>query len=124
MNTHSSVAQPSAENSQTAPMDAPKVATTVKPLAQPPAVEAADAPAMAPNATPTESTPVEQKSAGQEPAAQEIKDKLKVNEAEAAKVEGFSSSTPAQPASQDSLNTKTLKQIFQLSPIGMTILDL
>ena len=26
--------------------------------------------------------------------------------------------------SQDSLNTKTLKQIFQLSPIGMTILDL
>ncbi|MEL7329038.1 MAG: diguanylate cyclase, partial [Cyanobacteria bacterium J06559_1] len=34
--------------------------------------------------------------------------------------------TPAkpQPASQDSLNTKTLKQIFQLSPIGMTILDL
>ncbi|MEL6602671.1 MAG: EAL domain-containing protein [Cyanobacteria bacterium J06614_10] len=27
-------------------------------------------------------------------------------------------------APQDSLNTKTLKQIFQLSPIGMTILDL
>lgn len=26
--------------------------------------------------------------------------------------------------SQDSLNTKTLKQIFQLSPIGMTVLDL
>ncbi len=38
---------------------------------------------------------------------------------------------PSKPAasksaagSQDSLNTKTLKQIFQLSPIGMTILDL
>ncbi|MEL7512944.1 MAG: diguanylate cyclase, partial [Cyanobacteria bacterium J06554_3] len=34
---------------------------------------------------------------------------------------------PAQAANvgvQDSLNTKTLKQIFQLSPIGMTILDL
>jgi diguanylate cyclase (GGDEF)-like protein/PAS domain S-box-containing protein len=29
-----------------------------------------------------------------------------------------------EPVSQDSLNTKTLKQIFQLSPIGMTILDL
>ena len=28
------------------------------------------------------------------------------------------------PDDQDSLNTKTLKQIFQLSPIGMTILDL
>ncbi len=28
------------------------------------------------------------------------------------------------PSNQDSLNTKTLKQIFQLSPIGMTILDL
>lgn len=28
------------------------------------------------------------------------------------------------PNNQDSLNTKTLKQIFQLSPIGMTILDL
>lgn len=33
------------------------------------------------------------------------------------------SASPPQ-ASQDSLNTKTLKQIFQLSPIGMTILDL
>ena len=34
--------------------------------------------------------------------------------------------TNAQPSNtpQDSLNTKTLKQIFQLSPIGMTILDL
>ena len=34
--------------------------------------------------------------------------------------------TPSLPKSsnQDSLNTKTLKQIFQLSPIGMTILDL
>ncbi len=33
---------------------------------------------------------------------------------------------PSSPgsSSQDSLNTKTLKQIFQLSPIGMTILDL
>ncbi|NJM96483.1 MAG: EAL domain-containing protein [Phormidesmis sp. RL_2_1] len=30
----------------------------------------------------------------------------------------------APPANQDALNTKTLKQIFQLSPIGMTILDL
>ncbi len=29
-----------------------------------------------------------------------------------------------QPTAQDSLNTKTLKQVFQLSPIGMTILDL
>lgn len=28
------------------------------------------------------------------------------------------------PTTQDSLNTKTLKQIFQLSPIGMTVLDL
>lgn len=28
------------------------------------------------------------------------------------------------PSSPDSLNTKTLKQIFKLSPIGMTILDL
>ncbi|MEM6867916.1 MAG: EAL domain-containing protein, partial [Cyanobacteria bacterium P01_C01_bin.121] len=44
-------------------------------------------------------------------------------DAGAAKVEGFSSATPP-PATQDSLNTKTLKQIFQLSPIGMTILDL
>lgn len=35
-------------------------------------------------------------------------------------------SSPVRPESraQDSLNTKTLKQIFQLSPIGMTILDL
>jgi diguanylate cyclase (GGDEF)-like protein/PAS domain S-box-containing protein len=32
-------------------------------------------------------------------------------------------SKPA-PSNQDSLNTKTLRQIFQLSPIGMTILDL
>ena len=30
----------------------------------------------------------------------------------------------APPTNQDALNTKTLKQIFQLSPIGMTILDL
>lgn len=29
-----------------------------------------------------------------------------------------------QPYAQDALNTKTLKQIFQVSPIGMTILDL
>ncbi|MGB7485056.1 MAG: PAS domain S-box protein, partial [Phormidesmis sp.] len=28
------------------------------------------------------------------------------------------------PTTQDSLNTQTLKQIFQLSPIGMTVLDL
>ena len=32
--------------------------------------------------------------------------------------------TPEVAQEQDSLNTKTLKQIFQLSPIGMTILDL
>lgn len=31
---------------------------------------------------------------------------------------------PQSQGQQDSLNTKTLKQIFQLSPIGMTILDL
>ena len=37
-----------------------------------------------------------------------------------------SSQQPSEQAhvSQDSLNTKTLKQIFQLSPIGMTILDM
>ncbi|MEL6159422.1 MAG: EAL domain-containing protein [Cyanobacteria bacterium J06623_5] len=34
------------------------------------------------------------------------------------------SNTPPSLTPQDSLNTKTLKQIFQLSPIGMTILDL
>ncbi|MEM6452202.1 MAG: EAL domain-containing protein [Cyanobacteria bacterium P01_D01_bin.105] len=33
-------------------------------------------------------------------------------------------SEPPANQNQDSLNTKTLKQIFQLSPIGMTILDL
>ncbi|MEL7522296.1 MAG: diguanylate cyclase, partial [Cyanobacteria bacterium J06553_1] len=37
--------------------------------------------------------------------------------------EDFQPAIP-QPSQQDSLNTKTLKQIFQLSPIGMTILDL
>ncbi len=35
-----------------------------------------------------------------------------------------SSSAKPESDNQDSLNTKTLKQIFQLSPIGMTILDL
>ncbi len=34
------------------------------------------------------------------------------------------SRTSVTASNQDSLNTKTLKQIFQLSPIGMTILDL
>ena len=38
--------------------------------------------------------------------------------------EAMQSSAPVASADQDSLNTKTLKQIFQLSPIGMSILDL
>ena len=34
------------------------------------------------------------------------------------------SASKVTPGNADSLNTKTLKQVFQLSPIGMTILDL
>ena len=43
---------------------------------------------------------------------------------EEASVKEESVSEESTSQDQDSLNTKTLKQIFQLSPIGMTILDL
>ncbi len=88
MNTHSSVAKSSADNSYAVPTDTAKKVEASK--SEDSKVEASK---------PVSSKPV------------------------SSKVEEFSSAPP-QPTSQDSLNTKTLKQIFQLSPIGMTILDL
>jgi len=62
--------------------------------------------------------PVVQDSAAPASAAQES-----AAQASAAQESAAQESADA-PDDQDSLNTKTLKQIFQLSPIGMTILDL
>ncbi|MEL7068541.1 MAG: EAL domain-containing protein [Cyanobacteria bacterium J06581_3] len=106
MNTHSSVANSTVDNSRTATVDMPQE-EAAKSMASPPFVSSS-----ATSLATTEA--LEEEALAEEALAEAPADVPK------------QTTTPAkpQPASQDSLNTKTLKQIFQLSPIGMTILDL
>ncbi|MEN8444674.1 MAG: EAL domain-containing protein, partial [Cyanobacteria bacterium J06555_13] len=111
MNTHSSVANSTVDNSRTATVDMPQE-EAAKSMASPPFVSSS-----ATSLATTEA--LEEEALAEEALAAEAL-------AEAPADVPKQTTTPAkpQPASQDSLNTKTLKQIFQLSPIGMTILDL
>ncbi|MEL6490809.1 MAG: EAL domain-containing protein [Cyanobacteria bacterium J06621_3] len=111
MNTHSSVANSTVDNSRTATVDMPQE-EAAKSMASPPFVSS--------SATSLATTEALEEEALAEEAL--VEEALAEAPADVPK----QTTTPAkpQPASQDSLNTKTLKQIFQLSPIGMTILDL
>ncbi len=79
----------------------------------------ADSPSGNSHAVPTNTATAEEAKAGSSTAAE----KTQLTGETQAKSTKQPVDTPP-PEQQDSLNTKTLKQIFQLSPIGMTILDL
>jgi len=143
MNTRSSVAESSADLSSTAPTDTPKAekkAATEKTLAQPsvsplPKTEVSKAEVSKAEVSRADSSEAKSSKASSSKAQVSKTETAKSKDAnvegsnvesskvESSKVEGFSTAAPP-AAAQDSLNTKTLKQIFQLSPIGMTILDL
>ncbi|MEL6939911.1 MAG: EAL domain-containing protein [Cyanobacteria bacterium J06598_1] len=117
MNTHSSVANSPADQGLAADSATHKVDEQTKTLA--------DTPADLPPTPPSEPNSIQ-------PSAQTSAKKATHTSDQTSGQRCGQSSGPASGGtddpipsdSQDSLNTKTLKQIFQLSPIGMTILDL
>ncbi|MEO1388217.1 MAG: EAL domain-containing protein [Cyanobacteria bacterium J06634_6] len=116
MNTHSSVANSTVDNSRTATVDMPQE-EAAKSMASPPFVSSS-----ATSLATTEA--LEEEALAEEALAEEALAAEALAEAPADVPKQTTTPAKPQPASQDSLNTKTLKQIFQLSPIGMTILDL